>query len=67
MRRPAAAVILIIFLFITGLACTGPSEEGTKAYNRGDYDSAYRLVKPLAEQEADIVLGMSLRYYESCR
>jgi len=44
MRRPAAAVILIISLFLTGLAIAGPFEDATKAYGRGDYETAYRLI-----------------------
>jgi TPR repeat protein len=31
-------------------ACTGPSEDADKAYHRGDYKTAYRLFKQLAEQ-----------------
>ena len=50
MRRTAAAVILIISLLITGLAVAGPFEDATKAYNRGDYKTAYSLFKSLAEQ-----------------
>ena len=49
MRRTAAAVILIISLLITGLAIAGPFEDAEAAYKRGDYSTAYRLFKPLAE------------------
>ena len=61
MRRTAAAAILIISLLITGLAVAGPFGEATKAYNSGDYETAYRLIKPLAEQglpEAQFNLGL---------
>src|SRR3990172_4004093 len=61
MRRPSAALILIISLFITGLAIAGPFEDATKAYYIGDYETAYRLIKPLAEQglpEAQFNLGL---------
>lgn len=50
MRRHAAAFILIISLLITGPAIAGPFEDASKAYSRGDYETAYRLFKPLADQ-----------------
>jgi len=50
MRRSAAIVILIISLLITGLAVAGPFEDATKAYDQGDYENAYRIIKPLADQ-----------------
>ena len=53
MRRPFAALFLIIPLLITGLAVAGPFEDATKAFIRGDYKTAYRLFKPLAEQGND--------------
>ena len=61
MQRPSAALILIISLLIPGLAVAEPFEDATKAYNRGDYETAYRLIKPLAEQglpEAQVNLGL---------
>ena len=60
MQRTAAAVILIISLLMTGLAIAGSFEDATKAYERGDYKTAYRLFKPLAEQgnpDAQLMLG----------
>ena len=62
MRRTAAAVILIVSTLIPGLAVAGPFEDATKAYNRGDYKTAYRLFKSLAEQgdaNAQYNLGIS--------
>lgn len=53
MPRPSAALFLIIPLFIAGLAIAGPFEDATKAFIRGDYKTAYRLFKPLAEQGND--------------
>jgi len=50
MRRSAAIVILVISLFITGLAVAVPFEDATKAYDQGDYENAYRIIKPLADQ-----------------
>lgn len=60
MRRPYAALILIISLFLAGPAIAGPSEDADKAYHRGDYKTAYRLYKILAEQgvpQAQSILG----------
>jgi TPR repeat protein len=61
MRRLAAAVILIISLLLAVPAIAEPFEDATKAYYRGDYETAYRLIKPLAEQglpEAQFNLGL---------
>src|SRR4030065_114035 len=61
MRSPSGALILIIFLLLTGLAVAEPFEDATKAYYIGDYETAYRLIKPLAEQglpEAQLNLGL---------
>ena len=61
MRRSAAVVILVISLSITGLAVAAPFEDATKAYDQGDYENAYRIIKPLADQghtEAQHKLGI---------
>src|SRR3972149_4193147 len=61
MRIPSGAMILIISLLIAGLAVAEPFEDATKAYCIGDYETAYRLIKPLAEQglpEARLNLGL---------
>ena len=50
MRRPAAAVILIISLFACCSDNRGTIEDANKAYDSGDYQTAYRLYKPLAER-----------------
>jgi hypothetical protein len=50
MRRPSAALILIISLFMAVPAIAGPMEDAEKTYKQGDYKTAYRLIKPLAEQ-----------------
>jgi TPR repeat protein len=45
-------------------AVAGPWEDGTAAYNRGDYVPAIRLFRPLAEQgnaKAQNVLGVMYR------
>ena len=50
MRRPTAAVILIISLFMSVPVIAGELNDGIASYDRGDYETAYRLIKPLAEQ-----------------
>ena len=61
MQRPFAALFLIVFLLMAGPAIAEPFEDATKAYNSGDYETAYRLIKPLAEEgipEAQFNLGL---------
>ena len=48
MRRILAGVVLSLML--TGGAAAGPFEEGWAAYQRGDYATAVRVWRPLAEQ-----------------
>ena len=48
MRRILAGIVLAVML--TGGAAAGPYEEGVAAYERGDYATALRLWRPLAEQ-----------------
>ena len=50
MRRTAAALILIISLFMAGPTIAGSFEEALKACDRGDHKEEYRLIKPLADQ-----------------
>ena len=61
MQRPSAALILIISLLMAGPAIAEPFEDATKAYQSGDFDTAYRRIKPLAEgglPEAQLNLGL---------
>jgi uncharacterized protein len=51
---------LFITLALCGTAVAGPLEDGLQAVDRGDYATALRLLKPLAEAgypEAQINLG----------
>jgi hypothetical protein len=48
LKRILAGVVLSLML--TGAAAAGPLEDGTAAYQRGDYATALRLLRPLAEQ-----------------
>src|SRR5258708_14554818 len=57
---------LILATQILGIASAvaGPWEDGTAAYNRGDYVPAVRLFRPLAEQgnaKAQNMLGVMYR------
>jgi len=64
MRITATVLILIISLLMAGPAIAGPLEDATKAYEHGDYKTAYRLFGPLAEQglpEAQYNLGVMYR------
>jgi uncharacterized protein len=63
MRRPPTAILLIAALLSFLMACpilAGPIEDSVKAYRRGDYMSAYQLIKPEAEKgddRAQFILG----------
>jgi hypothetical protein len=46
--RNALKVALVVLLVTVG--CGGPFEDGAAAYYRGDYTTALRLIRPLAEQ-----------------
>src|SRR5512135_1801276 len=64
MRITAIVLILIISLLMAGPAIAEPLEDATKAYEYGDYKTAYRLFGPLAEQglpEAQYNLGVMYR------
>ena len=58
LRQPAKALAMlkrilagvVLSLMLTGGAAAGPLEEGVAAYQRGDYATALRLWRPLAEQ-----------------
>ena len=52
--------IIFIALAFAGAAVAGPLEEGVEAFDRGDYGTALRLLRPLAEKgnpDAQINLG----------
>jgi uncharacterized protein len=59
---------LLVGLLLTvggGVAFAGPFEDSVAAYQRGDYATALRLVRPLAEQgRADAQFGLGLMYHE---
>lgn len=59
---------LLTLLFTISMAVTafgGQYEDATAAYKRGDYEEAYRLIKPLAEQgysKAQYNLALTYEY-----
>ncbi len=59
MRR--AALSIIILLYLAGTAMAGQFEDASKAYKRGEYATAVRLWRPLAERghaETQFALGI---------
>ncbi len=50
MRRPSAALILIVSLFMAGPAIAGPFEDAMKACDRGDHKTEYGSIQSLADQ-----------------
>ncbi len=52
-----------VAVMLTGVAVAGPFEDGVAAYKRGDYATALRLWRPLAEQgDADAQFNLGLMY-----
>jgi len=61
LKRILAGVVLSLML--TGGAAAGPFEEGVAAHDRGDYATAVRLWRPLAEQgNADAQFNLGVGY-----
>ena len=54
-------LLLIVFVCAAGPAVAGPLEDGSAAYVKGDYVTANRLLRPIAEQGvalAQLILGV---------
>jgi len=54
-------LLLTVFLFLASTGWAGPIEDAEAAYKQGDYATALRILRPLAEQgmgRAQIKLGM---------
>jgi len=71
--RPAANVhrslltAFLMLLAISGAVLAGPLEDGSAAYQQGDFATALRLLRPLADQgaaEAQLVLGFMYHFGE---
>lgn len=57
MRKSPAAFLLVVFFLSFPMACpilAGPIEDSVTAYRRGDYMTAYQLIKPEAEKGNDV-------------
>jgi uncharacterized protein len=48
-RNFVKAALLALFTSLTAPVAAGPLEDADAAYNRGDYSTAFGLVRPLAE------------------
>ncbi len=46
----SAGAVVVMTLALSGFARAGPFEDGVAVYNAGDYATALRLWRPLAEQ-----------------
>ena len=49
MKPSIALAALVMFLGLAAPVVAGPYEDGVAAYHRGDYATALRLLRPLAE------------------
>ena len=50
LRGLMITMFLLSFMASSGVVCAGPLEDGQAAYDRGDYATALRLFRPLAEK-----------------
>src|SRR5262249_3703626 len=50
MRKPIALIVVGVMLSMARMASAGPFEDGLAAYQRGDFATALKLWRPLAEQ-----------------
>ena len=60
----ATLTAFIMLVMMAGAAVAGPLEDGIAAYDRGDYATALRLFRPLAQQGvAEAQHNVGLMYY----
>ena len=60
----ATLTALLMLVAMTGAAVAGPFEDALDAANRGDYATAYRLWRPLADQgNAGAQYNVGVMYY----
>ena len=53
----------LMIVALAGAGCTGPFAEADAAYERGDYGTAIRLIRPLADQgDADAEFALGVMY-----
>ena len=61
----AAFAAIVLLLSLAAPVAAGPFEDATAAYNRGDYATALRLLRPLADQgDASAQNNLGLMYDE---
>ena len=61
--RKAAVAAIMLALGFAGSVAAGPFEDGVVAYEKGDYSTALRLFRPLAEQgDAAAQYNLGLMY-----
>ena len=61
MRRLHLAAGFVVAVMKTGAVAAGPLEDADAAYERGDYETVLRLIRPLADQgdaHAEFTLGL---------
>lgn len=64
LRKSLALVLLVVALGFAPQAVAGPLEDGFAAHSRGDYATALRLWRPLAEQgTATAQYNLGVMYY----
>ena len=60
----ATLTAFLMLAAMAGAALAGPLEDGIKAYHQGEYATAYRLLRPLADQgDALAQLNVSILFY----
>ncbi len=63
MRALRGVVIFVLALALSGPVLAADPQAGKEAYNRGDYATALKEWRPLAEQgKADAQLGLGAMY-----
>ena len=62
--RRATLTASLMLVALAGVAAAGPLVDGINAYHQGEYATAYRLLRPLAEQgDALAQLDVSILFY----
>jgi TPR repeat protein len=56
----AAVAALILAVSFAGSVAAGPFEDATVAYGKGDYATALRLIRPLAEGQGNVLAEFNL-------
>jgi hypothetical protein len=62
--RLFVSAILLAFMTLPPTASADPFEDGVSAFERGDYDAALRIWRPLAEHDPRAALNLGVMYAE---